>query len=64
MIRSYRRDGGEDFESFTAAVVIGSLMCAALAAALVCLQRGYAPRITRKAVKSDVDPCFTAMMLL
>src|SRR5271166_1841427 len=32
VIPSYRRDGGEDFEPFTAAVVIGSLMDAALAA--------------------------------
>ncbi|WP_424749249.1 hypothetical protein [Mycobacterium sp.] len=64
VIRSYRRDGGEDFELFTAAVIIGSLMGAALAAVLVCLQRGYTPRITRKAVKSDVDPRFTATRLL
>ena len=35
VIPSYRRDGGEDFEPFNAAVVTGSLMGAALAAGLI-----------------------------
>lgn len=61
VIPSYRRDGGEDFEPFTAAVVIGSLMDAALAAALVCLQRGDTTEQLKSAVQQAMGIAVTGL---
>lgn len=61
VIPSYRRDGGEDFEPFTAAVVIGSLMGAALAAALVCLQRGDTTEQLKSAVQQAIGIAVTGL---
>ena len=61
VIPSYRRDGGEDFEPFTAAVVIGSLMGAALAAALVCLQRGDTTEQLKSAVQQAMGIAVTGL---